>query len=115
MKEYDKIVSTYYGKRRKKLTDYATKHHQIWHHITMQRRYLKPTKKGIENSKDRRTRNGRGHDRTTNPGVTWKPDNPLKGTRNQIHRRLDNPLKGIWNLVPNVIRIQWPRGLDEIT
>ena len=33
---------------------------------------------------------------TTNPNVTRKPDNPLKGIR---------------NTVPNGIRSQWPRGL----
>ena len=32
----------------------------------------------------------------TNPGVTWKPDNPLKE---------------IWNLVSNITGDQWPNGL----
>ena len=33
-------------------------------------------------------------DGTTNPGVTWKLDNPLKGIRNPISPNPDNPLKG---------------------
>ena len=47
----------------------------------------------------------------TNPGGTRKPDNPLKVIRNPITRNLDNPLKVIRNLVPNIIWIQWSRGL----
>ena len=48
---------------------------------------------------------------TTNPGVTWKPDNTLKGICNPIPLNPDNPLKGIRNLVENGIWIKWPRGL----
>ena len=44
---------------------------------------------------------------TTNPRVTWKPDNPIKGIRNPISRKLDNPLKRIRNLLLNGIRSQW--------
>ena len=42
---------------------------------------------------------------TTNPGVTWETDNPLKGICNPIPRNLDNLPKGIRNLVPNRIQI----------
>ena len=52
---------------------------------------------------------------TTNPWVTRKPDNPLKGIRNPIPRKPDNPLKGIWNRVPNLIQSQWTRGLTAPT
>ena len=38
---------------KKKLSDYVTKHHPIWHHIAMRPRYVKATKKDIENSKYR--------------------------------------------------------------
>ena len=38
---------------KKTLADYVTRHHQIWHHITMRPRYFKSTKNDIENSKDR--------------------------------------------------------------
>ena len=40
-----------------------------------------------------------------------KPDNPLKGIRNQIIWNPDNSLKGIRDLVQNRTRSQWPRGL----
>ena len=62
---------------------------------------LKTNKKDIRNSKDRQTETGRGCAGTTNPGVTQKPDNPLKGIWNLIPRKPDNPLKGIRNLVTN--------------
>ena len=52
---------------------------------------------------------------TTNPGVIWTPDNPLKGTGIQYPGKPDNPVKGIWNLVPHGIWIQWPRGLTVPT
>ena len=58
-------------------------------------------RKYMENSKDRQTETGRGCAGTTNPGVTQKPDNPLKGIWNLIPRKPDNPLKGIRNLVTN--------------
>ena len=32
---------------------------------------------------------------TTNPGVTWTPDNPLKGTGIKYPGKPDNPSKGI--------------------
>ena len=48
---------------------------------------------------------------TTNPGVTWKPDDTLKGIRNQIPQKLDNPLKVIWDILPNGIWSQWLIGL----
>ena len=57
---------------------------------------FKTNKKDIEYLKKRQTGTGRGWAGTTNSGVTRKPDNTLKGIR---------------NLVPNGIRIQWPRGL----
>ena len=82
------------------LAEYFTKHRLIWHHITMQPIFLKPTRKYIENSKYRRTGTGRGCDGTINPGVTYK---------------LDNLLKIIHNLVPNGTRNQWPRGLSVPT
>ena len=52
---------------------------------------------------------------TTNPGVTWKLDNPLEGIRNPIHRNPDNPLKVIRDLVQKGTRSQWPRGLTVPT
>ena len=73
--------------------------------------YLKPTKKYIENLKERKTGTVRGSDGTTNPGVTRKPENPLKVIRNPIPWKPDNPIKGIRNLVPNGIRSQWSRDL----
>ena len=57
---------------KKNLADYVTKHHPIWHHITMRPRYVKETKKGIENSKDQRTGTRWGCDGTTNPGGNRK-------------------------------------------
>ena len=54
-------------------------------------------------------------DGTTNPGVTWKPDNPLKGIRNPIPQNPDNPLKEIQYLVQNGTWRQWPRGLTIST
>ena len=73
--------------------------------------YAKSTTKDTENLKKRRTGAGRGCDGTTNPGGTRKLDNPLKGIRNPIPQDPDNPLKGIQDLVQNVTRSQWPRGL----
>ena len=77
----------------------------------MRPRYVKATKKDIENSKDRRTGTGRGCAGTTNPGGTWKPDNPLKEIRNLIPQDTDNPLKVIRDLVQNRTRSQWPISL----
>ena len=54
----------------------------------MRPKYIKATKKDIENPKD-------GCDGTTNPGGIQKLDNPLKGIQNTITQNLDNPLKGI--------------------
>ena len=48
---------------------------------------------------------------TTNPRITQKPFNILKGIRNLIPQVLDNPFKGIWDLVQNRIWRQWPRVL----
>ena len=48
---------------------------------------------------------------TTNPGVTWKPENPLKGIRNPTAWNPDNPLKGIRDLVQNGTQSQWLRAL----
>ena len=81
---------------KKNLADYVTKHHLIWHHRAMRPRYVKATKKDVENSKYQQTGTGRGCSGTSNPGETWKPDNPLKGIR---------------DLVQNVTQSQWPRGL----
>ena len=67
----------------KNLSDYFTKK-TIWHHRTMRPRYLNPTKTYIENSKDRQNGTGRGCAGTTNNGLTRKPDNTLKITRNPI-------------------------------
>ena len=94
---------------KKKLADYVTKHHPVWYHRTIQPIYLKPTKKYIENSKYRKTGTRGGCAVTNNPGVTLKPDNPLKRIRNTIPRKPDNTLKVIRNIVPNGIWIQWPR------
>ena len=55
------------------------------------------------------------HAGTNNPGVTRKLDNTLKGIRNPIPRNPDNPFKLIQNLLPNIIWIQWPRGLTVPT
>ena len=93
------------------MADYVTKHHPIWNQRTMQPRYLKPTKKYIENSKYWITGNGRGCAGTINPRVIRKSDNTLKIIRNSAPQKPDNPLKGIWNLVPNRNRNQWTRGL----
>ena len=54
-------------------------------------------------------------DGTTNPGGTRKVDNPLKGIWDPITRYPDNPLKGIQDLVPNIIRSQWPIWLTVPT
>ena len=81
----------------------------------MEPRYFKPTKKDIENPKDRKTGTVRGCAGTRNPGVTQKPDNPLKGIQNPVPRKIDNPLKGIRNLVPNGTHNQWLRGLTTQT
>ena len=62
--------------------------------------FLKPTKKDIENSKDQQTGTVRGCAVTTNPGVTCKTDNHLKGIQNPIPRKPDNPRKGTRNIVP---------------
>ena len=99
----------------KNLAGYITKHHLIWNHRTMRPRYFKLAKKYTEKWKDRLTGTGTGCDGTTNPGVTRKPDNPLKGIRNPIPRKPDNLLKGIRNLVPNGIQSQCPRGLTVPT
>ena len=72
-------------------------------------------KKYIENSKDRRTGNGRGCAGTTNPGGTRKPDNPLKGIRNTIPWNPNNPIKGIRDLVQNGTQGQWSIGLTVPT
>ena len=96
---------------KKDLADYVTKHHPIWNHITMRPRYVKATKKYIENSKDQQTGTVRGCARTTNTGGTRKPDNPFKEIRNPIPRSPDIPLKRIWDLVPNGTHSQWLREL----
>ena len=88
----------------KNLADYVTKNHPIWHYREMRPRYVKATKKYIEKSKEGRTGTRRECAGTTNPGGTWKPDNPLKGTRNPIPQEPDNPLKGIRDLVQNGTR-----------
>ena len=81
----------------------------------MRPRYLKATKKDIENSKYRQNGTGRGCSGTTNPGVTQKTDNPLEGIWNPIPWKPDNPLKEIRNIVPNRIWSQWLRGLKVPT
>ena len=101
----------FWGEGKKTLADYVTKHDPIWNHIAMRPRYVKATKKDIENSKYRRTGTGRGCAGTTNTGRTRKLDNPLKGIRNPIPKDQDNPLKGIRDLVQNGTQSQWPRGL----
>ena len=53
---------------KKNLSYYVTKHHPIWHHRYIRPRYVKSTKKDVENSKYRRTGTGRGCAGTTNPG-----------------------------------------------
>ena len=60
----------------------------------------------MENPKDQQTGTVRGCVRTTNPGVTRKPDNIFKLILNTFLKNPDNPLKGIWNIVPNRILIQ---------
>ena len=74
----------------KTLAYYITKHHPIWHHITMRPRYVNSTKKDIENSKYRRTGTIRVCAGTTNPGGTKKQENPIKVIRNPIPPRPDN-------------------------
>ena len=86
---------------KKNLEDYVTKHHPVWHHRATIPRYVKATKKYIENSKDRKTGTGRGCSGTTNPGGTRKLDNPFKGIRNPMTQNPDNPCKGIRDLVQN--------------
>ena len=81
---------------KKNLTDYVTKHHSIWQQRAMRPRYVKETKKDIENSKYRRIGTRRGCAGTTNPSITRKPDNNLKGIR---------------DLVQKGTQIQWPRRL----
>ena len=85
----------FWEERKKNLADYVKKHHLIRHHKEMRPRYVKATKKYIENSKDQRTGTGRGCAGTTNPWGTRKPDNPLEGIRNPIIWNLDNSLNGI--------------------
>ena len=99
----------------KNLVEYFTKHHPIWHHRNIPTRFLEPTKKFIESSKDRRTETGQGCDGTRNTGITRIPDNPLKGIQNIVSRKSDNTLKGIRNIVPNVTRNQCTRGLTVPT
>ena len=88
-----------------------TKYHPIWNHRTTRPIYLKATKKDMENSKYQRTETVRGCAGTTNQGITQKPDNNLKGTRNPIPLNPDILLKGIRNLVQNGIQRQWTRAL----
>ena len=54
----------------------------------------------MEKSKYPRTVTVRGCSGTTNTVVTQKQENPLKV---------------IWNLVPNIIQSQWPKGLTVPT
>ena len=76
---------------------------------------FKGNKKININPKDRWTGTKRGRDGTTNPGVTRKSDNPIKGIRDPIPQNPDNPLKEIRNLVLNRIRSQWKKGLTAPT
>ena len=62
--------------------------------------FLKSTQIYIENSKYRQTGTWRGCAGTSNPGVTQKPDNPLKE---------------IQKLVPNRTQNQWTCGLSMPT
>ena len=94
------LFHIFWEEGKENLAYYVTKHHCIWHHRTMRPRYLKPKKKDIEKSKYRRTGTGRGCAGTSNPGVTRKPDNPIKG---------------IWNLVRNGTWNRWMRGLTVQT
>ena len=71
--------------------------------------------KKIEKSTERQNGTIRGCSGTTNPGVTWKLDNFLKGIWNPIIQKPDNLIKGIWNLEPNRIQIQCPKGLTVPT
>ena len=93
---------------KKNLADYVTKHHPIWHHISMRPIFFK-AKKRYRNSKDRKTGIRRGCAGTKNPRGTRKPDNPLKQIRNPIPQDPDNPLKGIQNIVQK----QNPQPLAE--
>ena len=77
----------------------------------MRPRYVKETKKYTENLKNWQTGTVRGYAGTNNPRGTQRLDNPLKGIRNPIPQEPDNPLKGIQDLVQNITRSQWPRGL----
>ena len=52
---------------------------------------------------------------TTNPRVTWKPDNTLKRILDPIPQKSDNRLRLIWDMVPKGIRSQWLRGLTVPT
>ena len=77
----------------------------------MRPRYVKSTNIYIYIIKRPETGTGRWCSGTTNPRVTRKPDNTLKGIRNPIPHDQDNPLKGIWDLVQNRTQSQCPRGL----
>ena len=85
---------------KKNVADYITRHHPIKHHTKMRPRYVKATKKDMENSKDRWAGTRRSCTGTNNPGGNQKPDNPLKRIR---------------DLVQNRTRIQWPRGVTVPT
>ena len=61
----------FWGEGKRNLAGYVTKKHPIWHHRTKRPRYVKPTQKYIENSKDRQTGTGRGCALNTKP-----QDNP---------------------------------------
>ena len=100
---------------KKNLANCVTKHHPIWNYGTMRPRYVKATKKEIENSKNRKTGTGIGCTGTSNPEGTQKPDNPLKGIRNPISRNPDNTLNGIQYLVQNGTWSQWLSGLPVPT
>ena len=54
-------------------------------------------------------------DGTSNPSVTHKPDNLLKGIRNPFPQKPDNSLEGIRNIVPNGNWNQCPIGLTVQT
>ena len=69
---------------KKNLADYVINHHPIWHNRTMRPRYVKATKKDMENSKNQRDGTWRRCTGTINTGGTRKPDNPLKGIQNGL-------------------------------
>ena len=100
---------------KKNLSEYVTKNHPIWHHRAMRPRFVKATKKDIENSKERQPGRRRGCAGNTNPRGTWKPDNLLKGIQNTIPQDLDNSLKVIQDLVKSVTWSQWTGGLTITT